>query len=701
MFATLVLLHTSKGRVIFDQVFLRQQEKYMTVPVADQKAARVVAPLGYDRSKEHPFPRSENSYRFVINQLKRHHLGWLLEENFDSLQLEYLFTESWHVCRPLYKYDGSHPRFSHRACTEPPKYPTFISEHNDQMLYPANFPAEIMDFSECPYNPAMIRQELLNSTQVEGYYLDLVVVNKSGMLNSEKMSGFVVAAASDSNSSNTDTSEDASSDGSSITEKGGRCKKSNKCGSSSFVVAKQPTKKRKKLDRSSLWQLKKGEMTYMVKHRETIVKHKVKKEKISGTGATATILTDIFKFLPFLEHALCFHAFVKYGGERLPVHLRSNIHGTELAIRELVRLFDQYIYRGDDTLDSKTPKMHAHLHMGINIPEYGWFMQYDAGMGERGLKDWAKKISKTAQKRGNAIFLQQTCARIYDAQVLAKAMRVTKLQFQPPPVVENLGEDMEDSISSTEFDTEGLTTMGQVVPRTRMKRRNPHFRICNTTGEVTSLNRKGRAIKNPERRLDPLVVTTLRKKVAHDQADIDVWTEVEATTAGGETIRYRADPCYDDKGYWYDWVIARFNEMSGEDGAAIPCKLLCFYRMLDESGETDMALAHCCGWEANQGDGIDDSDLIQHWKLEYGSTGKPILTGIELSTIDEGTLVIENKKSNNAGGIPKQLNRKEVEEQTVLRVTCRKDHWPLTFAEFGAYLVRQGQEAETGKALVE
>ena len=77
------------------------------------------------------------------------------------------------------------------------------------------------------------------------------------------------------------------------------------------------------------------------------------------------------------------------------------------------------------------------------------------------------------------------------------------------------------------------------------------------------------------------------------------------------------------------------------------------------------------------------------------------MTGIELSTIDEGTLVIENKKSNNAGGIPKQLNRKEVEEQTVLRVTCRKGHWPLTFAEFGAYLVRQGQEAETGKALVE
>ena len=38
--------------------------------------------------------------------------------------------------------------------------------------------------------------------------------------------------------------------------------------------------------------------------------------------------------------------------------------------------------------------------MGSNIPEYGWFIQYDAGMGERGLKDWAKKISKKAQKKG-------------------------------------------------------------------------------------------------------------------------------------------------------------------------------------------------------------------------------------------------------------------------------------------------------------
>ena len=60
-----------------------------------------------------------------------------------------------------------------------------------------------------------------------------------------------------------------------------------------MILARQPTKRRKKQDQSSLWQLKTGEMTYMVKHREKIVKHKVKKEKISGTGATATILTDV------------------------------------------------------------------------------------------------------------------------------------------------------------------------------------------------------------------------------------------------------------------------------------------------------------------------------------------------------------------------------------------------------------------------
>jgi hypothetical protein len=684
MFATLLLLHTTQGRVIFDQVFLRQQEKYTTIPIADQKAATVVPPLGYDRSKQHPFPRSKNSYRFVIDQLKRHHFGWLLEENFDSLQLEYLFTESWHVCRPLYKDDGSHPRFSHSSCTETPKYPSVISEHNDQMLYPANFPAEIMDLTECPYNPAVIRQELLDRTQVEGYYLDHVVVNKTGVLTSEKfISGFVASVASDSaSSSSANASDEASSDGSS-TGSGYSRKKNHK---QSPILAKQTTKKRKKQDRSSLWQVKKGVMTYIVKRRDTIVKHKIKKEKISGTGATATILTDVFKFLPFLEHALSFHAFVKYGGERLPLHLRSNVNGTEAAIRELVRLFDQYIYRGDDTLDSKTPKMHAHLHMGANIPEYGWFMQYDAGMGERGLKDWAKKISKTAQKRGNAIFLHQTCARIYDAQVLAKAIRVAKLHFLPPPSVESHGEEMEEDISSNESSTEGART-GHEVPRTVMKRKNPHFRICNATGEVTSLNRKGRAIKNSLRMLDPLIVTTLRKKVAHDQEDIEVWTEVEATTAEGEKIRYRADPCYDDKGYWYDWVMTRFNDMFGEVGTAIPCKLLCFYKSFDG---TDMALAHCCGWEANQGDGIDDSNLIQHWKLEYTSTGKPIIMGIELSAIDEGTLVIENKRTHN--GIPKQLNRKEVDEQTVLRVTCRKDHWPLTFSEWGAYLVRQQSE---------
>jgi hypothetical protein len=203
------------------------------------------------------------------------------------------------------------------------------------------------------------------------------------------------------------------------------------------------------------------------------------------------------------------------------------------------------------------------------------------------------------------------------------------------------------------------------------------------------LNRKGQPEPDSRRILDPLLVESLWKQVPRDHEEIEVWTEVECKTENGLLQRFRADPWYDVSGAWYDWVMARFeyqdrtiSDDESETETSIPCKLLCFYKQLDG---TEMALAHCCGWESHQDKVIDDSNLVQHWKLQYTTTGKPILTAFELAVIDEGILVLE--KNPTPSGIPKIINRKETEDQTVLRITCRKDHWPFTFADWGSHLV--------------
>jgi hypothetical protein len=51
-------------------------------------------------------------------------------------------------------------------------------------------------------------------------------------------------------------------------------------------------------------------------------------------------------------------------------------------------------------------------------------MQYDAAKGERGLKDWAKQISQTAQKCGIDIFLYQTIHRVSTQQLMQRAQQL-------------------------------------------------------------------------------------------------------------------------------------------------------------------------------------------------------------------------------------------------------------------------------------
>jgi hypothetical protein len=61
---------------------------------------------------------------------------------------------------------------------------------------------------------------------------------------------------------------------------------------------------------------------------------------------------------------------------------------------------------------------HSHLHSTHTYQEYGDPRQYNAGKGERGLKDWARFPAKAAQKRDKATFLQQTTPRIKDGMLL-------------------------------------------------------------------------------------------------------------------------------------------------------------------------------------------------------------------------------------------------------------------------------------------
>ena len=75
------------------------------------------------------------------------------------------------------------------------------------------------------------------------------------------------------------------------------------------------------------------------------------------------------------------------------------------TIPRFLKLFHGIVYRRDDTVNTSTPKMHSHKSPVKNIKMFGTPMGWDASLGERGLKIWAKLVAKTAQKQSPDIFL--------------------------------------------------------------------------------------------------------------------------------------------------------------------------------------------------------------------------------------------------------------------------------------------------------
>ena len=64
----------------------------------------------------------------------------------------------------------------------------------------------------------------------------------------------------------------------------------------------------------------------------------------------------------------------------------------------------------------------------VEIHLFGDPMQYESGKGERGLKQWAKAVSVTAQKVGLDTFIFQTIMRVADRLLLSRASDIVQRQ---------------------------------------------------------------------------------------------------------------------------------------------------------------------------------------------------------------------------------------------------------------------------------
>jgi len=119
-------------------------------------------------------------------------------------------------------------------------------------------------------------------------------------------------------------------------------------------------------------------------------------------------------FISFVEYILCYHAWCHYSCN-LPREMQEDKELISFSTRMVVQYFDTIIYRGDNTVDSGTCKIHSQMH---NMNFFGDLMQYNMETGERGLKIWAKSVLRMAVKHGHDKFTRSTANHVGDRLLL-------------------------------------------------------------------------------------------------------------------------------------------------------------------------------------------------------------------------------------------------------------------------------------------
>jgi hypothetical protein len=373
-------------------------------------------------------------------------------------------------------------------------------------------------------------------------------------------------------------------------------------------------KKRKKTDKvRSLSATAIGDVKAM------IPKHELVRPKNAGNGPTSAILTDLDGFRTLLIKALSFHSFVHYF-EEVATEKRENIGLMNHFLRDFIGDYSRIVYRGDDTVDCNTPKIHCHLHLAEDIHSFGHPMNWEAGKGERGLKVWAKLASTTAQKVYLPVFTYQTALRVADAMLLSTASSICcaapKLQSNQP----------------------SINRATKEKPIVRMV---PHY-ILNIESRATRyLSRKGKAGVQPETTTPPpfdkqVVQAAISAEAGGLLREIKIWKDAKLMIGDDDKI-VRSCSQYDRFGAFFDWVSVQF--AIDDDNSCAPAKLLLIY---EDSNSELCGIVQACNWR-NREEKKASTPLTSRWSMEFlQPSEKPALRKIKLSEISEVLYVIEH-----------------------------------------------------------
>jgi hypothetical protein len=342
---------------------------------------------------------------------------------------------------------------------------------------------------------------------------------------------------------------------------------------------------------------------------------------LGDEAARPTITNDQKEFVLCCERLLTLRSFYNYGGEHCPTAIPWKLDGSfnvelvEGRTNEVAELLKDAVHRGRGTNGWRIPKFIDMLHLPKYMGRLGSTGRLHVGFAERGLKNWAKKPARTAQKRGGGVFEGQVCSRIRERSMIDHALTQMDSDEEGTPD----DEDGNDDVSSMDDEGVGGSCYNIVIERDAPPNQQRKRATC------TRLDSRKRV--HPIQNDIPITLLHHFKKIGRFGQVIELRTE--ATIDG--TV-YRAHPNYRGEGPWYDYATVKFELETTQppnhrvwvnDNQRYPAKLVAFYRVLPDT--EFQVLAHCGEFQARASNVFSRRTLLtRSWLYEVAAGQRPI-----------------------------------------------------------------------------
>lgn len=403
------------------------------------------------------------------------------------------------------------------------------------------------------------------------------------------------------------------------------------------------------------------------------------------------------QFVKLLETLLTFYQWAKCYVivlPELPATLSQDpprqIERLKDGIDRVLRLVRKTLPRSDGN-GWRLQKFHDIRHLHKFVLLYGCLSNFDAGPGERHLKEGVKKQAKTALKSGGTTFLKSVSERI-DETTLMRRVRV----------------GME---SRGLYETAHLNKKTQSVATTPPKNsthtvnlpRSPAFIIeLSASCDVISVkhadqSRERSANYKPSTRVISAICEEAESQYGdvHDEDRI-VYLWTEATIRG---TKYRCNPDFRNDTFnrigtpWYDWANVAYEYPSDEGTTTelFPSKILGFVTFASSSNSVQVITMSTTFREVTEDSygnpvGVLDSRLVGVWDKHYEPVGTQRSRGKQLArpqvyflppeSIGEPIFVVEE----NGPDVDDVVDLERMSKRIVVIADPEKS-WPLVFED--------------------